>query len=168
MDEQFAGDLTRDREARLASIQPTHVAIAEVVGIPRPTNEAERGSIRQRLVPASPGRPAAALREDRQARVLLARADAIRDLNTRAFDDLQNTLTAKTPDVTRVKAEYATLRDELVLLAGEGQLPARNVANLGYLLYTDHLLAVELAGTLLLVATVGAIAIAQRKGVAAP
>jgi hypothetical protein len=39
-------------------------------------------------------------------------------------------------------------------------LPAANVAALGRTLYTDHLIAVELAGTLLLVATVGAIAIA--------
>jgi NADH-quinone oxidoreductase subunit J len=65
--------------------------------------------------------------------------------------------------VAAAKADYAKLRDEVVLLAGAGQLPARNVGNLGYLLYTDHLLAVELAGTLLLVATIGAIAIAQRK-----
>ena len=42
----------------------------------------------------------------------------------------------------------------------------RNVAGLGRTLFTDHLLAVELAGTLLLVATVGAIAIAggRREG----
>ena len=49
---------------------------------------------------------------------------------------------------------------------GAGELPARNVRNLGLVLYTEHLLAVELAGTLLLVATIGAIAIAHRKGVA--
>ena len=48
-----------------------------------------------------------------------------------------------------------------------GELPARNVGNLGLLLYADHLLAVELAGTLLLVATIGAVAIAHRRGTAA-
>jgi NADH:ubiquinone oxidoreductase subunit 6 (subunit J) len=42
-------------------------------------------------------------------------------------------------------------------------LPAANVAALGRSLFTDYLLAVELAGTLLLVATVGAIAIAGRR-----
>jgi hypothetical protein len=42
-------------------------------------------------------------------------------------------------------------------------LPAANVAGLGYLLYSKHLLAVEIAGTLLLVATIGAIAIAHRR-----
>ena len=63
--------------------------------------------------------------------------------------------------------ELRRLREETRLLAGAGELPARNVANIGYLLYAEHLLAVELSGTLLLVAAIGAIAIAQRKGVAA-
>jgi hypothetical protein len=42
-------------------------------------------------------------------------------------------------------------------------LPAENVAYLGRTLFTDYLLAVELGGTLLLVATIGAIAIAGRR-----
>jgi NADH:ubiquinone oxidoreductase subunit 6 (subunit J) len=41
-------------------------------------------------------------------------------------------------------------------------LPAENVAGLGRTLFSDYLIAVEIAGTLLLVATVGAIAIAHR------
>jgi NADH-quinone oxidoreductase subunit J len=40
------------------------------------------------------------------------------------------------------------------------RLPNANVAALGRALFTDHLLAIELGGTLLLVATIGAIAIA--------
>jgi hypothetical protein len=68
--------------------------------------------------------------------------------------------------VPAAKAEVRKLRDEVVLLHGVGLLPARNVANLGYLLYSEHLLAIELAGTLLLVAVVGAIAVAHRRGVA--
>lgn len=40
------------------------------------------------------------------------------------------------------------------------QLPAANVSAIGRTLFSDHLLAIELAGTLLLIATVGAIAIA--------
>jgi NADH:ubiquinone oxidoreductase subunit 6 (subunit J) len=43
------------------------------------------------------------------------------------------------------------------------RLPAANVAGLGRALFTDYLLSVELAGTLLLVATIGAIAIAGRR-----
>ena len=42
-------------------------------------------------------------------------------------------------------------------------MPAENVASLGRSLFTDYLLPVELAGTLLLVATIGAIAIAARR-----
>jgi NADH-quinone oxidoreductase subunit J len=44
-----------------------------------------------------------------------------------------------------------------------GELPASNVAALGRTLFTDYLVPVELAATLLLVATIGAIAIAGRK-----
>jgi NADH:ubiquinone oxidoreductase subunit 6 (subunit J) len=47
---------------------------------------------------------------------------------------------------------------------GRPQLPHENTAYLGRSLFTDYLLAVELGGTLLLVATVGAIAIAHRRG----
>ena len=44
------------------------------------------------------------------------------------------------------------------------QMPAENSAYLGRALFTDYLLDVELGGTLLLVATIGAIAIAGRAG----
>jgi len=44
-----------------------------------------------------------------------------------------------------------------------GSLPADNVAALGQLLFTDYLLPVELAGMLLLVATIGAVAIASHR-----
>lgn len=47
--------------------------------------------------------------------------------------------------------------------AGQVALPHENVAHLGRLLFTDYLLAVELGGTLLLAATIGAIAIAGRR-----
>lgn len=45
---------------------------------------------------------------------------------------------------------------------GRATMPAANVAGLGRSLFTDYLVPVELAGTLLLVATIGAIAIASR------
>jgi NADH-quinone oxidoreductase subunit J len=47
---------------------------------------------------------------------------------------------------------------------GVPQLPAENATYLGRSLFTDYLLPVELGGFLLLVAVVGAIAIAQRGG----
>jgi NADH:ubiquinone oxidoreductase subunit 6 (subunit J) len=43
------------------------------------------------------------------------------------------------------------------------RLPAENVASLGRSLFSDYLIALELAGTLLLVAAIGAIAIAGRR-----
>lgn len=46
---------------------------------------------------------------------------------------------------------------------GRVALPATNLASLGLSLFTDYLVPVELAGTLLLVATIGAIAIATRR-----
>ncbi len=46
---------------------------------------------------------------------------------------------------------------------GRPHVPAENSAYLGRSLFTDFLLPVELAGTLLLVATIGAIAIAHRR-----
>jgi hypothetical protein len=61
-------------------------------------------------------------------------------------------------------------RDRLSPFAGTpanqpGQaLSSDNVAGLGRTLFSDYLLAVELGGTLLLVATIGAIAITQRPG----
>lgn len=61
----------------------------------------------------------------------------------------------KPTDVVRSPyGEVTTLGD------GPKKLPAANVAALGRVLFADHLLAIELAGTLLLIATVGAIAIA--------
>jgi NADH:ubiquinone oxidoreductase subunit 6 (subunit J) len=44
-----------------------------------------------------------------------------------------------------------------------GQLPAANVTAVGRTLFTDYLIPVELAATLLLVATIGAIVIASRR-----
>ena len=46
---------------------------------------------------------------------------------------------------------------------GRMELPAQNVAAVGRTLFTDYLIPVELGGTLLLVATVGAIVIAGRR-----
>ena len=48
-------------------------------------------------------------------------------------------------------------------VTGMPQLPAENAAYLGRSLFTDYLLPVELGGFLLLVAAIGAIAIAQRR-----
>jgi len=51
---------------------------------------------------------------------------------------------------------------------GVPRMPAENTAYLGRSLFTDYLLAIELSGTLLLVAMIGAIAIAYRRPGRAP
>jgi hypothetical protein len=105
-------------------------------------------------------------RSDPQARAALKQARIVRALTHHAVKAVEENLQGDRPDVFAAKAGVRKLREEVVVLHGMGLLPARNAANLGYSLYSEHLLAVELAGTLLLVATVGAIAISHRKGVA--
>ncbi len=53
----------------------------------------------------------------------------------------------------------AVVAAEAKLLASDGILAEKHVANLGRHLFSEHLISIELAGTLLLVALVGAIAI---------
>jgi NADH:ubiquinone oxidoreductase subunit 6 (subunit J) len=143
---------------------PIRNELAEVVG---ETGAAARdGTIRERLEKsAARGNVAAVLyREDAQTRAALDGARRVREANFgRALD---NALMGDKPDAAAVKAQIRALRDAVVLLHGMGELPADNVRNLGLVLYSEHLLSVELAGTLLLVAVVGAIAVAHRKGVA--
>ena len=125
------------------------------------------GSLWQRLEkpPTWDGKPGVLNRTDPQAREALDRARRVREANFTSAA-LDNALMKADPDTAAVKAHARKLRDEVALLRGAGDLPAGNVRNLGLVLYSEHLLAVELAGTLLLVAVIGAIAIAQRKGVA--
>lgn len=68
--------------------------------------------------------------------------------------------------LTRLAAEGRAVADTWARPGRPGPtpaLPAENVASLGGNLFTEYLVAVELAGALLLVATVGAIAIAGRR-----
>jgi NADH-quinone oxidoreductase subunit J len=61
----------------------------------------------------------------------------------------------------QLRAGYGTVASGNA--ATGGKLPVENVAALGQTLFTDYLVPVELAGVLLLVATIGAIAIAARR-----
>lgn len=172
-DDHLSGDLSPGKnESRLNFFGGLKASLSEVVGVSveDPTvrhGEGSNGSIRKRLE-RSPGKPSAGAvlyREDQQARLTLERTALIRDLNWRVSYHLDKLLIDKQSDLPTVLSEIHKLRDEVVLLYGSAELPARNVENLGFILYADHLLAIELAGTLLLVATIGAVAIAQRKGV---
>lgn len=133
-DEYYAAGVSRsERAARFSAVEKV---IEDVVG-----------SIRSRL---------GNHRTDTLAQAVLMRAEAVGKLAPEALD-------ANRANPGDVRADVQRLRDEVRLLAGSGELPARNVGNLGLVLYANHLFAVELAGTLLLVATVGAVAIAQKK-----
>lgn len=119
----------------------------------------EYGSIHSRL---------AGFRSDRQADAVLRQTEEIRKLGARTLSRVYDAiLTPKPTAHYEAKASAKELRSRVLLLAGAGELPARNTGGLGYLLYSENLLSIELAGTLLLVATIGAIAIAHKKGVAA-
>ena len=172
-DDHLSGDLkTGNNIDRLEYFAGINVSLSRIVGVSYRdpirdhTVKRDDDSIRNRLEksPGKPGSGAIFYREDQQARAVLLRVATIRDLNWLVYHNLDALLTDKTGDLAAVKGEIRKLRDEVVLLYGSAELPARNVENLGFLLYADHLLAIELAGTLLLVATIGAVAIAQRKG----
>ncbi len=169
VDEQLAGEKTPVAERSRVDdyFKGVHEQIGTVVG--SNSNTITDGPIRTRLekLPSSPGDKITPLRGDQQALRVLRQTTEVRKQNEKALDSVVNNVYEGKPDRATAKAELRKLRDEVLLLAGSSDLPARNVSNLGYILYADHLLAVELAGTLLLVATIGAIAIAQRKGAAA-
>ena len=154
------------RQERVKQLNAAAGELEAVVGVS--PNKAEGvltdGSIRTRLRAPRTEPAAKALRTDPQAKAVLERAAAVSDQAQAAFAAADRAVLDGAPaTASDARAGLKRLRDEVRLLAGAGELPARNVGNLGLMLYADHLLAVELAGTLLLVATVGAVAIAQKK-----
>ncbi len=147
----------RERVERLGKIEN---AIEEVIGVSARKEEGtiRDGSIASRL----------AARSDLQVKGVLDRVAAARDQSALTFRLAETALIdPQRGNPAEAKAAATKLHEQLLLLAGTAELPARNVGNVGLLLYADHLLAVELAGTLLLVATIGTVAIAHRKGTAA-
>lgn len=83
-----------------------------------------------------------------------------------AVDDLQEQLTSERATATSLKDALTRVSEIGRMIQQENRyaaLPAENVAALGRLLFSDYILAVELGGTLLLVATIGAIAITARR-----
>jgi NADH:ubiquinone oxidoreductase subunit 6 (subunit J) len=151
----------RTGEERIELLNGVEQSLEEVVGLSaiKQSGTIREGSIPRRL----------SYRSDLQSKSILAQVEQVRQRSGELLPQATNAVYEKPSDadLTAIRANARALREEVTLLAGAGELPARNVSNLGTILYAEHLLAVELAGTLLLVATIGAIAIAQRKGVAA-
>ena len=148
------------RQERIAILTRIEELLDDVVGLLSAKIEGSThyGSIHARL---------ANYRTDRQADAILKQVETIRKDGTRTLARAESAIAdpAKVK-ADEVKADVRKLRDAVTLLSTSGELPARNAGNLGLLLYSEHLLSIELAGTLLLVATIGAIAIAHRKAVA--
>jgi NADH:ubiquinone oxidoreductase subunit 6 (subunit J) len=90
-----------------------------------------------------------------------------RDLETRTAKLMQDELAKLSQRLTQMRDSYGSLYPTANVPRSTFSDPGastENVASLGRALFTDYLLAVELAGTLLLVATIGAIAITSRRG----
>jgi NADH:ubiquinone oxidoreductase subunit 6 (subunit J) len=89
----------------------------------------------------------------------------VRDAGTEAVAGLGVLRASEKRPLSAYSGPPANLPPEELRRDADGRpvLPAENVAYLGRSLFTDYLLPVELGGTLLLVATVGAIAIASRR-----
>ena len=92
---------------------------------------------------------------DARAWVMIDAADKLRERAKGVSDRLDNNLLGPNPNLGALRQDLRSLREQTLLLAGRGGLSARNVSAVGYALYSEHLLAVEMAGTLLLVATIG-------------
>jgi NADH:ubiquinone oxidoreductase subunit 6 (subunit J) len=83
-----------------------------------------------------------------------------------AVTNVEADLGAPRKDLNSLHVSLQELAEVLHLIRKDHEpkaLPAANVEALGYRLYSEHLIAIEIAGTLLLVATIGAIAITHRR-----
>ena len=123
-------------------------------------------------LPATDGSPSSSVQDrlaksatDARTWAIIAQAQQLRDNKKLVLEKAEN-LILERGNPQSLKSDLLQLRDQTLLLSGRGSLPARNVAAIGLSLYSEHLIAVEMAGTLLLIATIGAVAIAKRKGAA--
>ncbi len=173
-DKRLDGDLgtATDRIKWIDDFETIKNDLAVVVGVSAQDQFAivrkDGDSMRARLEkqPGKPGAGGSLYREDEQARNALRRAETVRDTNYTSLHLVERELLKPDPDRDAAHAAVRKLRDEVVLLRGASDLPASNVRSLGFVLYSEHLLAIELAGTLLLVALIGAVAVTHQKGVA--
>ena len=149
-----------DAKAAHDRVQSAHDRLAEVIGGDGVIGK--RKTVLERLAPLI-GDPKKPTTHDPRLLAFAAQTLQLRKANDGVEDNYLLTAPGRGD-----RASLQKLKDEVAVYSGNGQLPARNVSNLGMLLYSEHLLAVEMAGTLLLVATIGAVAIAgRRKGVTA-
>jgi NADH:ubiquinone oxidoreductase subunit 6 (subunit J) len=91
--------------------------------------------------------------------------EKLRDQGRRARTTLGSVPPPPGTELSELSGPAATIKPSELRRddSGRPELPAENTTYLGRSLFTDYLLAVELGGTLLLAATIGAIAIATRR-----
>ena len=164
--EVLAGDLRHDREKRIEHFEAVKDLVVQVVGAAREDEmgAAIEGTLSERLLlPVhATGVSMPLYRSDPQVRGIIAQARRVRATNWEVFKQIEGQLLSERPERVTLEREIQALRRELVLLLGYGEMPARTVSNLAYVMYSEYLLAVEAIGVLLLIATVGAVAVAQR------
>lgn len=164
--EVLAGDLRHDREKRIEYFEAVKDLVVQVVGAAREDEmgAAIEGTLSERLLlPVhATGVSMPLYRSDPQVRGIIAQARRVRATNWEVFKQIEGQLLSERPERVTLEREIQALRRELVLLLGYGEMPARTVSNLAYVMYSEYLLAVEAIGVLLLIATVGAVAVAQR------
>lgn len=95
--------------------------------------------------------------------VAIALAATVIVVALRELPTLEAQLAAKNPVAEVVAKDAATDMKTEAAVAVAAKADRFTVAKLGAAFYTRYLLAIEIAGTLLLVATIGAVVIAQRE-----
>lgn len=95
--------------------------------------------------------------------VAIALAATVIVVALRELPTLEAQLAAKNPVAEVAAKDAATDMKTEAAVAVAAQADRFTVAKLGAAFYTRYLLAIEIAGTLLLVATIGAVVIAQRE-----
>jgi len=165
-EEILAGDLRQEREKRIGYFETVKDLVIQVVGAAREDEmgAAREGTLSERLVlPVHATEASVPLyRSDPQVRAVMAQVQRVRATNWRTFKHIESQFLSERPEKASMEREVQLLRQELLVLLGYGETPARTVSNLGYVVYSEYLLAVEVVGVLLLIATVGAVTVAQR------
>jgi NADH-quinone oxidoreductase subunit J len=153
-----------------ASQQSSPAAMQETLGDKKEFFERFHRAVEKEAVPAEAARQIRAALDNLQTEWKGGGAEAgkLKGALAKLYDagievrDRQGSLQPP-PGLPLAPYSQVATRAELSGAGGLYSLPKENVGYLGRVLFTNYLLAVELGGTLLLVAAIGAIAIAARR-----
>jgi NADH:ubiquinone oxidoreductase subunit 6 (subunit J) len=156
------------RTTELAIQQPSAEGIQNVLGKKNEFFERFHRAVEREAVPAMDAKPFRAALDDLQTEWKVQGSDADKLKLTlillhEAAVRVRNWQGSVAPPPGLALSHYSQARAPNPDNVGAAPLPQENVGYLGRSLFTDYLLAVELGGTLLLVAAIGAIAITARR-----